>query len=170
VEQFDEDVLSRASSRLAVVADFEELSRTTVQAARAIAGADGATFVVRDGDACFYLDEDAIAPLWKGQRFPIVDCISGWAMLEAEVTQVPDIRVDERIPQDAYRPTFVRSLVMVPIGTPPTGAVGLYWREPGRSLDAATVAAVERLAEAVAGALRRLDIRAAPWAPNFAFE
>ncbi len=40
-------------------------------AARELTGADGATFVLRDADKCFYADEDAIAPLWKGQRFPM---------------------------------------------------------------------------------------------------
>jgi len=29
----------------------------------------------------FYADEDAIGPLWKGQRFPMDHCISGWAMV-----------------------------------------------------------------------------------------
>jgi hypothetical protein len=48
--------------------------------ARRLTGADGATFVLRDGDKCFYADEDAIEPLWKGQRFPLEQCISGWAM------------------------------------------------------------------------------------------
>ena len=40
-------------------------------AARQLVGADGATFVLRDGDKSFYADEDAIAPLWKGLRFPL---------------------------------------------------------------------------------------------------
>ena len=26
-----------------------------------------------------YADEDAIGKLWKGQRFPMSTCISGWA-------------------------------------------------------------------------------------------
>lgn len=51
----------------------QEIVRT---AAREIAGADGATFVLRDGDRCHYADEDAISPLWKGQRFPMRACIS----------------------------------------------------------------------------------------------
>ena len=42
-----------------------------------LVGADGATFVLRDGDCCYYVDEDAISPLWKGQRFPLEACISG---------------------------------------------------------------------------------------------
>ena len=43
---------------------------------------------------------------------------------------IPDITVDLRIPQDAYQPTFVRSLVMVPIrSSAPVGAIGAYWPE-----------------------------------------
>ena len=35
---------------------------------------------------------------------------------------------DPRVPQDAYRPTFVKSMAMVPVGSRPAiGAVGAYW-------------------------------------------
>ncbi|GAB1692654.1 hypothetical protein [Krasilnikovia sp. M28-CT-15] len=38
---------------------------------------------------------------------------------------IVDIRRDERIPQAAYAPTFVRSLVMVPVDThEPIAAIG----------------------------------------------
>jgi len=98
------------------------------QAARALVGSDGATFIVRDGDQCHYLDEDAIGPLWKGKRFPMSACISGWAMTHREPVVIQDIYEDERIPQDAYRSTFVRSLVLVPIRRlKPIGVIGSYW-------------------------------------------
>ena len=91
-------------------------------------GADGATFVLRDNDKCFYAEEDAISPLWKGQRFPMSACISGWAMINRQPAVIEDIYADPRIPADAYRPTFVRSLAMVPIRTiDPVGAIGNYW-------------------------------------------
>jgi diguanylate cyclase (GGDEF)-like protein len=55
-------------------------------------------------------------------------CISGWAMLTGQTAIIPDIYVDDRIPHDAYRPTFVKSLAMVPIRTSdPIGAIGNYW-------------------------------------------
>src|SRR5262249_56843927 len=54
----------------------------------------------------------AIAPLWKGQRFPMSACISGWSMLNRCPAVISDIYADSRIPHDAYRPTFVKSLVM----------------------------------------------------------
>ena len=136
-------------------------------AARSCSGADGATFVVREGATCFYVDEDAIAPLWKGQRFPIETCISGWAMLHDTTAVVPDVELDPRIPIAAYRPTFVRSLAMVPVGGPePVAAIGVYWasrHEASRSeLDA-----VARLAALTADVLRRVGLDDAPWAPNF---
>jgi len=100
-------------------------------AARRLTGADGAVFVVREGDSCYYADEDAIAPLWKGSRFPIGECISGWVMINGSPAIVPDIAADPRIPQDAYRPTFVKSLLMVPVRPPDAiAAIGFYWARP----------------------------------------
>jgi len=99
-------------------------------AARELCGADGATFVLRDGPYCYYADEDAISPLWKGQRFPLETCISGWAMLDGRAAAIENNDADERIPHAAYRPTFVRSLAMVPIRRiDPIGAIGNYWAE-----------------------------------------
>ena len=101
------------------------------RAARDLTGADGATFVLREGDLCHYADEDAISPLWKGSRFPMSACISGWVMMNRQHAVIPDIYADSRIPGDAYRPTFVQSLVMVPIRTEsPIGAIGNYWATP----------------------------------------
>jgi hypothetical protein len=98
------------------------------KAARQLTGCDGATFVLRDGPHCYYVDEDAISPLWKGQRFPLETCISGWAMLNSKSAIIPDIYKDARIPHAAYRPTFVHSLAMVPIRSySPIGAIGNYW-------------------------------------------
>lgn len=97
-------------------------------AARTLTGAEGATIVLRDGDQCFYADEDAIEPLWKGSRFPMRTCISGWVMMNRSPVVIDDIYADPRIPIEAYRPTFVRSLAMVPIrAADPVGAIGNYW-------------------------------------------
>ena len=121
-------ILTGAVQSLSMARSLETIQRTTARAARALTGADGATFVLRDDDKCFYVDEDAIEPLWKGQRFPLEACISGWSMLNRQPVVIEDIYVDERIPASAYRPTFVKSLVMVPIRTlDPIGAIGMYW-------------------------------------------
>lgn len=130
--------LIRANQRMArLVVAVQELSlarelpaimAVVRKAARELTGADGATFVLRDGNQCFYADEDAVGPLWKGQRFPMSICISGWVMNNRESAVIEDIFADPRIPIDAYRPTFVKSLAMVPIRTEsPIGAIGNYW-------------------------------------------
>jgi len=117
-----------AVQELSLARDLETVMTIVRKAARELTGADGATFILRDGEQCFYADEDAIGPLWKGLRFPINDCISGWSMIHREQVVIEDITIDERIPQEAYSPTFVKSLVMVPIRTlDPVGAIGNYW-------------------------------------------
>lgn len=127
-------------------------------AARELTGADGATFVLRDGDKCFYADEDAIAPLWKGQRFPMSACISGWVMLHRRAAVIEDIYADERIPADAYRPTFVKSLAMVPIRTAePIGAIGNYWASR-RSPSDDEVRLLQALADSTSIALENVSL------------
>lgn len=116
--------------------DMESITAIVREAARSLTGADGATFVLRDGDKCYYLEENAIGPLWKGQRFPMCACISGWAMTHRSSAVIDDIYKDPRIPEDAYRPTFVRSLVMVPINrADPVGAIGNYWSKKRHPTD-----------------------------------
>ena len=120
--------LVAAVQELSLARDLDGVTRVVRRVARELCGADGATFVLRDDGRCFYADEDAISPLWKGKRFPMEACISGWAMLHREAVALEDIYADARIPADAYRPTFVKSLAMVPIRTAaPIGAIGVYW-------------------------------------------
>jgi diguanylate cyclase (GGDEF)-like protein len=120
--------LLQAVQELSLTRSLAEIQRLVRSSARELTGCDGATFVLRDNDKCYYAEEDAIAPLWKGSRFPIETCISGWAMLNRQAAIIPDIYRDSRIPQNLYRPTFVKSLVMVPIRRlDPIGAIGNYW-------------------------------------------
>lgn len=122
------ELLVTTVQELSLARSINEVTRIVRTVARELTGADGATFVLRDGDKCFYADEDAISPLWKGSRFPMSICISGWVMLNRQSTIIEDIYTDDRIPIEAYRPTFVKSLAMVPIRTiDPIGAIGNYW-------------------------------------------
>jgi signal transduction histidine kinase len=124
-------LLMQAVCDLSLARDLESVQKIVRRTARRLNGADGATIVLRDGDHCFYADEDAIEPLWKGQRFPMSACVSGWAMFNHKPAVIADIYADERVPVDAYRPTFVKSMVMVPIRTAhPIGAIGNYWAHP----------------------------------------
>ncbi|MGC4034728.1 MAG: ATP-binding protein [Chitinophagaceae bacterium] len=114
--------------QLSLARDLDTVMRIVRSAARNLTGADGATFVLKDNGMCYYADEDAISPLWKGSRFPMSACVSGWAMINKQPAVISDIYADSRIPADAYRPTFVKSLLMVPIRTiDPIGAIGNYW-------------------------------------------
>ena len=123
-------LLVHAIQELSCARTVLEIAGIVRRTARTLTGADGATFVLRDGAQCYYMDEDAIAPLWKGKRFPAEHCISGWSMRQRQVVVIEDIYKDARIPHDAYRPTFVRSLVMVPIrADDPLGAIGNYWAQ-----------------------------------------
>lgn len=154
-------------AELEATPDLTAIGQVVRTAARTLTGALGATFVLRDDDRCFYADEDAIAPLWKGQRFPMTSCISGWAMLNVATAIVPDIEADPRIPLEAYRPTFVRSLAMVPVGSPtPVAAIGAYWSVP-RTPHPDEVDRLEALAAATAAAIDRVGLDDAPWAPTF---
>ena len=126
----EECELIETMKQLSMARSVEHIQTVVRHTARRLTGADGATFVLRDGDLCHYADEDAVAPLWKGQRFPMSACISGWVMLNRTPARLPDIYADDRIPAEVYRPTFVKSLLMVPIRKlDPIGAIGAYWAE-----------------------------------------
>ncbi len=142
------DAIHDAVAAIVAAAELDDLITATRRAARVLTGADGVTFVLRAGAQCYYVDEEAIGPLWKGQRFPLEQCISGWVMMHREPAIVPDIYADPRIPHDAYRPTFVRSLVMVPVRkADPIAAIGAYWQRQGAPTSE-HVRLVELLAEA----------------------
>jgi hypothetical protein len=99
---------------------------------RAIAGADGIAVARREGEEIRYIGEDAIAPLWGRRRFPIGACLSGTAMLQNRAILVPDILDDLRVSLATYAPTFVRSLLMLPVGSVrPHLAIGAYWARTG---------------------------------------
>ncbi|MEZ5831076.1 MAG: ATP-binding protein [Dongiaceae bacterium] len=145
---------------LSLARDLPAIMVIVRRAARQLTGADGATFVLRDGDLCHYADEDAIGPLWKGQRFPAENCISGWAMMNGQPAVVEDIYHDPRIPVSAYEPTFVRSVVMVPIrSSDPIGAVGTYWAHQ-RLPEANEVALLQSLADTTAVAMENVRVYA----------
>jgi signal transduction histidine kinase len=114
--------------------------------------------VLKDGGECWYLDEDAIGPFWKGKKFPLESCVSGLAMLHREAVTIPDIYQDPRVPHDAYRPTFVQSLAMVPIRTlDPIGAIGNYWATPHEATRR-ELRLLQALADSTAVAMERVQI------------
>lgn len=140
--------------------DLPDIMHVVHRATRTLTGADGATFVLRDDDKCFYAQEDAIAPLWKGSRLPMDACAPGWAILNRRSAVIPDVLSDSRTPPETYQPTFVKSLAVVPIGKgDPVGAIGNYWaRRHHPTLEQVKV--LQMLADATAVAMdnvRRLE-------------
>jgi two-component sensor histidine kinase len=81
-------------------------------------------------------------------------------MLNKETAAIPDIYQDKRIPHDAYRPTFVKSLVMTPVRpSDPIAAIGAYWaveRQPTED----EVVKLEVMARATAAALENARLYA----------
>lgn len=150
--------LVTAVQELSLVRTLPAIQEIVRRAARELVGADGASFVLRDGDKCHYADEDAISPLWKGQRFPMSACVSGWVMLNARPVVIPDIFNDPRVPVEAYRPTFVRSLAMVPIRLKaPIGAIGLYWASQ-RVASEEEISLVQALANTTSVAMENVQV------------
>lgn len=162
--------LVNAIERLASAGEIEDVVEVVRSTARRLIGSDGIAVILREGDACHYVEEDAVGPLWKGRNFPLSSCISGWAMLHRQTVVIADIRLDERIPQDLYRETFVRSLVMAPVRSEdPIGAIGAYWSqvyepisdevETLETLTRATATAMEnvRLVKALSRALEEAE-------------
>jgi signal transduction histidine kinase/CheY-like chemotaxis protein len=149
-----------AIEELAAARSLDRVSAVVRKAARRISGADGVTVVLREGERVHYVDEDAIAPLWKGQSFPIHDCVSGRAMLQQRVIVIPDIYADPAVPHAAYHPTFVRSLTILPVGGEESmAAIGAYWAQlhaPGEQ----EIALLQSLARATATALANVALQA----------
>jgi len=139
--------------RLSLARSIAEIQRIVAAAARRLTGADGAAFVLREGSRCHYADESSIAPLWKGRRFPMHSCISGWVMVHGHPAVIPDIYADERVPHDAYRSTFVKSLAVVAIRRAhPLGAIGAYWGRRHRATEV-EVELLQALADSTAVAI-----------------
>lgn len=154
------DCLIAAIQELSLARDLPRIMEIVRRVARKLAGSDGATFVLRDGDKCHYADEDAIAPLWKGLRFPMSACISGWVMINKQPAVIEDIFDDPRIPVEAYRPTFVRSLVMVPIRKEaPIAAIGNYWARPHRATEE-ELRLLQALADSTSVAMENVEVYA----------
>ena len=145
--------LSDVLGALEAAENIDEIQQTVCAAARQITDADGATYVLRDGKECHYAEEESDQPLWKGARFPMDSCISGWTMVYRQAVTVSDIVLDDRLKPEMYGPTFAQSMAMVPIrSTAPIGAIGVYWGRP-HTPSRAQLCGLQALADATAVAL-----------------
>lgn len=152
----DDRRFQRVVRYLAYLYDPERVAEVMRAAVRGLLDADGACFVLREGELAYFADEDAVAPLWKGRRFPLGECAEGRAMLRREPDVVEDARLDPRLRRACER-TFVRGLAVMPVGREePVGALGAYWARPHRATPA-QLDALGALAELAGLALT------APW-------
>jgi signal transduction histidine kinase len=150
--------LIAAVQQLSLARDLSTIIEIVRHAARELTGADGATFVLREGSSCHYAEEDAIAPLWKGQRFSMTACISGWVMMNRQSAIIEDVFSDPRIPANVYRSTFVKSLAMVPIrAAAPVGAIGAYWAKQHKA-SSEEVQLLRALADSASIAMENVQI------------
>jgi hypothetical protein len=154
--------LTIAAVELATAESEEQVTAALLAHARAVSGADGIAIARREEDRVHYLAEDSVAPLWAGQSFPIDTCLSGTAMLQNRTIRVPDIADDLRVPIDVYAPTFIRSLLVLPVGAVrPHLALGAYWGEAG-AIDPAAADLLSRLVAKARLALERIHGCARP--------
>lgn len=156
-----DEALARVADELDRGSDLPSALKIITQAARRLTGADGACFVLNEGETCYYVEVDAIGPLWQGERFERRACISGWVMEHGQPVVIEDIYLDQRIPFDLYRSTFVHSLLAVPVGTlAAIGALTNYWQLEHRATPQ-QIEALQRLARLTAEAFEQAPYRAA---------
>ena len=111
----------------------DEIAGVVSQAVRTLLQADGATLALREGDQCYYTGEDAVSPLWKDRRLPMSGCIAGWCMTHGQCVAISDIHQDPRVLTAVFRPAFVHSMAVAPVGRDePIAALGAYWSERHR--------------------------------------
>lgn len=151
-------LLLHATHALLQARDFDTVMATLLPIGRTITGAEGITFIVQEGNLCFYAGEHAIQPLWKGSRFPISHCIEGLAIQNKQPVCVEDIDMDDRITSDIYQSTFVKSVMAVPVGnTDSIGAIGIYWSHTHLSSEE-ELAILQALAAIASAALENIHI------------
>ncbi|MGL5875723.1 MAG: sensor histidine kinase [Xenococcaceae cyanobacterium] len=152
------ELLVTVVQKLSLAKDLNMITAIVRRAARELTNADGASFVLREGDLCYYADEDAIAPLWKGKRFPASICIGGWCMDNRQQVIIEDVFGDDRIPIAAYQLTFIKSMAMVPIRTEkPIGAIGVYWAKQHAATDE-EVSLIQALADTTSVAMENVRV------------
>lgn len=150
--------LIQTTQELATKRNLDELAAMVSASAREMLMADGGTLVLLEESKTHYIDESAVSPLFKGQRFPAQQCICGWAINNNSAVAIEDVHEDDRIARDAYRNSFVTSLLAVPIRTnPPRGSIAVYWSDKHKATDV-EVELLESLASSTAVAMDNIQL------------
>lgn len=107
---------------------YDDITATLKTASKRLLHCDACSIIMRAGDDCHYIDEDSEQPLWKGMKFPLDHCITGWAIKHGSTVVIPDIYDDARVPADLYRHTPIQSLMVAPLKNQNVqGAISVYW-------------------------------------------
>jgi two-component sensor histidine kinase len=150
--------LINAIERLARSTHLLDVAQLVTRNARTLVDADGASLILREDNDCVYVGEDAIGPLWNGQRFPIPSRAAGMTMLHKKSFVVPDVRQDARDAQQAYVRTFVVGLAIVPVrSVDPIGAIEVYWAKRHEA-SSQELTRLETLARATASAIEHVRL------------
>lgn len=150
--------LVSAIKELSTAHSESQVYKIVASAARILANAKGSAFVKRDGDYCNYVEEDSAQQYWKGYKFPLSECITGWVMLNNESALIKDIYNDDRIPVDLYKPTYVKSLAAFPINlNEPNAAFCSYW-DYNYTPTVNEVRLLQTLADAASIALKNIEL------------
>jgi signal transduction histidine kinase len=151
--------LLEATHLLARTREVREVAQRTCAAAKQLSAAEGSSFVLSEGEYVYYAEEESPQRLWRGRRFPTMECISGWAIRHNQAVAIPDIYADSRIPVEAYRPTFVKSLAVLPLGhESPVGSLCVYWAREHAATER-EMFLLDVLAEAASSALAHAESR-----------
>jgi diguanylate cyclase (GGDEF)-like protein len=146
------------SQNLCLARSLEEITKIVLASVREITNSDGANFILLDYGFSYYVDENAIAPLCKGQRFPINFDIAGSVMLSGKTSIIEDISNDNKNIRHFYQETFVKSMVIVPICRQQAiGAIATYWSYQHQATTE-EVKLLELLAKSTAIAMENVDI------------
>jgi len=137
------------AAELCTAGSLAALARTIRPAVTARLGCAGASLVLLDGNQCFGVDADPVAPAAAGRRYPVTECLAYWSILYNQVAVISDVDFDERVPSQAHRSGQVRSMVTAPIPGPsgPLGALCGYWPNT-REARRAEVGRLQQLARA----------------------
>lgn len=137
---------------------LEELRGEACRLTRELLDAAGTTLALVDGDKSCHVAEASSFPLWLGCRFPLTQCLSGWAILHATTAVSPDVHNDRRTCREEDLPVPVHSMIMSPLGgDAPFGAIGACWTRGGVP-NAQLVATLEKAATLTAVALSRFGV------------
>lgn len=115
---------------LSLARDMQQIIDVVRRAARRLTRADGAAFVMREGEHAHYIAESASAPPWSGRRAPLNECISGWAIEEGRPIMIADLAKEAHAAVERFRAMPIRSVAAIPIrSADPLGAICVYWKE-----------------------------------------